>query len=127
MKEITTTQLRNAIKNNTLTVPKEDEDTLNALIILDYINDDMKNYVHHTALHGNDDKISASIALRMLSDENFMRIIYKAVIVFEERKHKELDKALSSTIDCIDNAIKEMEKVTNMFSKRPRGRESKNR
>ena len=127
MKEITTTQLRNAIKNNTLTVSKEDEDTLNALIILDYINDDMKNCVHHTALHGNDDKISASIALRMLSDKNFMSIIYKAVIVFEERKHKELDKALSSTIDCIGNAIKEMEKVTNMFSKRPRGRKSTNR
>lgn len=126
MKEITTTQLRNAIRNNTLTVPKEDEDTLNALILLDYINDDMKNCVHHTALHGNDDKISASIALRMLSDKNFMSIIYKAVIVFEERKHKELDKALSSTIDCIGNAIKEMEKVTSMISKKPRGRKSKN-
>jgi hypothetical protein len=63
----------------------------------------------------------------MLSDKNFMSIIYKAVIVFEERKHKELDKALSSTIDCIGNAIKEMEKVTNMFSKRPRGRKSTNR
>lgn len=127
MKEITTTQLRNAIKNKTLTVSKEDEDTLQTLIILDNINKDMKKCVHYTALHGNDDKISASIALRMLSDENFMRIIYKAVIVFEERKHKELDKALSSTIDCIGNAIKEMEKVTNMFSKRPRGRKSTNR
>lgn len=95
MKKLKLSEIREALKNRAIDIDVN-EDNFDALIIIQDATDE-ENVEVNTMIGGDDERLSAMLAHRMLKDENFNNIIKDAVLMMLGKKYG--DDSNSSVTD----------------------------
>lgn len=123
-KKLNLATIETAIKNEAIKMNEKDEKELISFILVDRINDEEKKSEHHTHLHGDSNKIAASIAMRMFKVEGFKDMIYKAVIAYETNVEVKIEKAFKGIDDALGTLIDSLEEIC---GKEPSGKKPSRR